>query len=158
MTLKLRSAVFEDGERIPERYTCDDENISPPLEWQAVPDDARSLVIICEDPDAPDMTWSHWVLYNLPPDINELEANVPPVASLSNDALQGLNDFGDLGYGGPCPPGEEVHHYHFRLFALETKLDLEAGESREEILERIRPYLLEEANLMGTYGSAQGEV
>ncbi len=155
--MQLMSPAFKDGEVIPLDYSCNGDDISPPLIWNSIPQDTDSLVLICEDPDAPNGTWSHWVLYNIPPSVAELEEEIPPVAMLDNGAIQGMNDFGDIAYGGPCPPSGE-HRYFFRLYALDTMLDVEAGMSREDILNIIQPHILAEADLMGVYASIQEEI
>lgn len=155
--MQLMSPAFKDGDVIPLDYSCNGDDISPPLIWNNIPKDTDSLVLICEDPDAPNGTWSHWVLYNIPPSVAELEDEIPPVATLDNGAIQGMNDFGDIAYGGPCPPSGE-HRYFFRLYALDTMLDVEAGMSREDILNIIQPHILAEADLMGVYAAIQEEI
>ncbi len=155
--MQIMSPAFKDGESIPLDYSCNGEDISPPLVWNNVPKNAESLVLICEDPDAPNETWSHWVLYNMPASVAELEEEIPPVAVLDNGTKQGMNDFRDIAYGGPCPPSGE-HRYFFRLYALDTMLDAEAGMSREDILNIIQAHILAEAELMGIYAKVQEEV
>ncbi|MGJ3238007.1 MAG: YbhB/YbcL family Raf kinase inhibitor-like protein [Anaerolineae bacterium] len=153
--MNLSSPAFKDGHQIPLNYSCYGDDISPPLIWNNIPKDTESFVIICEDPDAPDTIWSHWVLYNLPPTVTELEEDIQPAGTLDNGAMQGMNDFAEIAYNGPCPSSGE-HRYFFRLYALNTMLDLEAGVDREEILHIIQPHILDEAVLMGTYATAQG--
>jgi hypothetical protein len=151
MAFELTSTAFEQGEMIPRTYTCDAEDISPPLAWSDPPERTQSFALICEDPDAPKGTWSHWVLYNIPGDRRSLPEDVMRGAELFLGALQGENDFGDIEYGGPCPPPGKPHRYYFYLYALDDALDLEHGATREELLEAMRGYLLERAELMGRY-------
>lgn len=148
--MKLVSSAFEEGEMIPKKYTCDDMNISPPLNWSSVPEGTKTFAIICDDPDAPMGTWVHWVIYNLPANINELSENVPALEILPNGAKQGRNDFGKIGYGGPCPPGG-THRYYFKIYALEKELDIDAGITKAELLKAIEGHILSEAQLMGRY-------
>ena len=150
MTLEITSSVFSEGEMIPTRYTCDGPDISPQLSWSGVPEDAQTLALICDDPDAPMGTWVHWVLFNIPASANGLPAEIPPEASLENGARHGTNDFRRLGYGGPCPPGG-THRYFFKLYALNSALDLESGITKERLLEAMEGYILAEAQLMGKY-------
>jgi Raf kinase inhibitor-like YbhB/YbcL family protein len=151
MAMKLTSAAFQDGGLIPQKHTCDGEDVSPPLTWSDLPNETRSLALIADDPDAPRGTWVHWVLYDLPPDARELPEAVPPTESLPNGAKQGRNDFGKIGYGGPCPPGG-MHRYFFKLYALDRKLGLPAGKTKQELLDAMRGHVLAEAQLMGRYG------
>jgi Raf kinase inhibitor-like YbhB/YbcL family protein len=139
---------------IPARYTCDGEDISPPLEWSGIPAAAQSLVLIVDDPDAPDpaapkMTWVHWVLYNIPVSVQELEENITS-ASLPAGTREGINDWGRTGYGGPCPPIGK-HRYFFKLYALDTVLD-DLQEPRKEKVElAFKGHILAKAQLVGTY-------
>ena len=150
ISLKLHSPAFEDGAMIPKIYTCDGENISPPLEWSGVPEEAVSLALIHDDPDAPMGTWVHWVVYNLPANITALSERIPPAAKLETGALQGKTDFGTIGYGGPCPPAG-THHYSFRLYALNASLPLEAGATRKQLLKAMEGHVLSEGRLTGLY-------
>lgn len=150
MQFKLTSPAFEDEGLIPEKYTCDAEDISPPLIWESVPEGTKSLAIICDDPDAPMGTWVHWVLFNLPPDTKELLENVSKTETLENSAKQGVNDFGNIGYGGPCPPGG-IHRYFFKLYALDTILNLDAGINKAELLSAMDGHIIFETQLMGKY-------
>ena len=148
--MEIRSSGFDEGAMIPEKYTCDDIDISPPLKWSKVPDGTKTFAIICEDPDAPMGTWVHWVIYNLPANINELSEDVPSLEILPNGAKQGRNDFGKIGYGGPCPPGG-VHRYYFKVYALSEKLNVEAGITKSELLKAMEGHILSEGQLMGRY-------
>lgn len=150
MEIKLTSTAFEQAGMIPPRYTCDGEDVSPALNWDSVPETAKSLALVCDDPDAPMGTFVHWVLYNLPGDVRELPEDVPAEASLPNGARQGTSDFGQTGYGGPCPP-RGTHRYFFRIYALDTPLDLAAGASRAELLEAMEGHILAQGQLMGKY-------
>ena len=149
-TFTLISPAFGEGEAIPTRYTCDGEDISPPLRWEGVPAEARSLALIMDDPDAPAGTWVHWVLYNLPVKRQELAEAIPADAELVGGGRHGRNSWGRLGYGGPCPPSG-THRYFFKMYALDTVLDLEPGADKEQLLEAMEGRVLARAELMGTY-------
>ena len=150
MAFELTSAAFAAGERIPRKYTCDGEDISPPLKWSNAPQDAQSFALIADDPDAPIGTWVHWVLYNLPGQTVALAQAVPPDADLPDGGRHGKNSWGRLGYGGPCPPGG-THRYFFKLYALDTVLDLAAGASKEQLLQAMQGHILAQTELMGLY-------
>jgi Raf kinase inhibitor-like YbhB/YbcL family protein len=150
MGIKITSSAFEDGGMIPVQYTCDGKDISPPLTWDNVPDGAQSIALICDDPDAPMGTWVHWVLFNLPADIRELTENIPPDDILQNGARHGKNDFRNLGYGGPCPPGG-THRYYFKIYALDRVIDLSAGTTKPRLLKEMDGHVLAEGQLMGRY-------
>jgi len=150
MAITVTSSAFTEGALIPKKYTCDAEDISPDLKWSGVPQDARSLALICDDPDAPVGTWVHWVLFNIPADVAALPAGVPADATLKNGAHHGRNDFRKLGYGGPCPPGG-THRYYFKLYALDTVLNLESGSTKAQLLAAIKGHILAEGQLMGKY-------
>jgi Raf kinase inhibitor-like YbhB/YbcL family protein len=161
MTIRLESSAFQEGGMIPRTYTCDGEDISPPLSWSGVPESARSLVLICEDPDAPLGTWTHWLLYNLPAEVTALPERLPPEGTIQvasggakHPARQGRNDFRKLGYGGPCPPSG-THRYYFRLFALDTTLNLEPGASRKQVLGAMEKHILAQGELMGRYARSR---
>lgn len=148
--MEIKSPAFEAGGMIPKQYTCDGQDISPPLAWTAVPDGAKSLALICDDPDAPMGTWVHWVIFNLPADLGEMSEHIPPQKTLQNGAKQGTNDFRKIGYGGPCPPSGE-HRYYFKLYALDTKLNLDAGAKKADLLKETEGHILAESQLMGKY-------
>jgi Raf kinase inhibitor-like YbhB/YbcL family protein len=148
--LSLSSPAFEEGGEVPDKYSCDGKNISPPLSWSGVPVGTGSFVLIMDDPDAPGGVFTHWVLFNLPPDILELAEDIPNKSELESGALQGKNGMGRTGYFGPCPPGG-THHYRFTLYALDKPIDLAAGVSKERVLETMEGHILAEAQLMGTY-------
>jgi len=150
MALEITSSAISEGEMIPTRYTCDGPDVSPDLAWSGVPDTAQSLALICDDPDAPMGTWVHWVLFNIPAGTSGLPAEIPPDTTLENGARHGTNDFRRLGYGGPCPPGG-THRYFFKLYALDTELDLASGITKAQLLEAMEGHILAEAQLMGKY-------
>ena len=150
MDITITSSVFSEGGMIPKKYTCDAEDISPDLKWSGVPQGAKSLALICDDPDAPVGTWVHWVLFNLPADVTTLAAGLPADATLKNGARHGKNDFRKLGYGGPCPPGG-THRYYFKLYALDTLLSLESGSTKAQLLATMKGHILAEGQLMGKY-------
>jgi len=151
MVLSLSSIAFKGGERIPVKYTCEGQDVSPPLTWSEPPQGTQSLTLIVDDPDAPGGAFTHWVLFNIPPDSGELPEAVPTQAQLSSGALQGKNDFGKIGYGGPCPPPGRPHRYCFTLYALDRVLDLKAGVSKKQVLDAMQGHILAQEQLIGTY-------
>lgn len=150
MALKLTSSAYQNEEKIPSRYTCDGDNISPPLQWSNVPQGIKSFALIFEDPDAPAKTWVHWLLYNIPADQRKLEEHIPSTDILANGAVHGINDFKKKDYRGPCPPGD-THRYFMKLYALDNELDLGPGATKTELLGAIEGHIMEEAELMGEY-------
>lgn len=154
MKIELTSAAFKDGNLIPAKYTCDGEDISPPLRWSALPRQTRSIVVTCSDPDAPGGLFVHWLLYGLSPALSELVENVPKTESVFNGGMHGINGFGKAGYGGPCPPPGAAHHYFFQIYAVDCDLQLKPRATRDELLERMRGHILGEGKLMGTYHRA----
>lgn len=150
MDIKIASSAFDEGGTIPVKYTCDGEDVSPPLEWSGMPEGAKTLVLISDDPDAPMGTWVHWVLFNLPAAVHNLPEDIPPVHTMESGAKQGMNDFRKIGYGGPCPPGG-THRYYFKIYALDTEIDLEAGATKPEILRAMEGHILAQGQLMGRY-------
>ena len=151
MTIKLTSSAFKEGAMIPARYTCDGKDISPPLNWSEAPAGAQSFALICDDPDAPIGTWVHWVVYNIPDNVTAFPENVPPHKSVMGNILQGMTDFRRIGYGGPCPP-RGTHRYYFKIYALDTMLNLPAGATKRELLRAMEGHILVEGQLMGRYG------
>ncbi|NOX87639.1 MAG: YbhB/YbcL family Raf kinase inhibitor-like protein [Calditrichaeota bacterium] len=149
-TMKLTSSVFEEGSMIPSKYTCDGADVSPPLAWSDVPDKTKSFALISDDPDAPMGTWVHWVIYNIPDSVRQLPEGVPADEKLKNGAVQGTNDFRRIGYGGPCPPSG-VHRYYFKLYALDTMLNLKPGATKAELLKAMEGHILGKTELMGKY-------
>jgi hypothetical protein len=145
MTLAITSLAFREGETIPVEYTCNGQNISPPLAWSGLPPDTQTLALIADDPDAPAGTWVHWVVYNLPGSTAELPAGV------QNPGVDGMNSSRKTGYSGPCPPAGKAHRYFFKLYALDTTLVLEPGANKAELEKAIRGHVLAEGQLMGTF-------
>lgn len=147
-------AIDEHGHFDP-RYTCDLDNSSPELRWDEVPAGTVTFALLAEDPDAGHVPFSHWVVFHIPADIRHLPAGVPPQEILPNGIRQGVNSFGKLGYGGPCPPiGHGSHRYFFRLYALNARPELAGRVNRERFLEAIVPYVIAQAELMGRYKRA----
>src|SRR3989344_1171445 len=147
--MKITSPKFENGKKIPEEYTCDSKNISPPLEISGVPKEAKSLVLIMEDPDVPksiraDGMWDHWVVFNIPPNITKIEEGQNQPGKL------GINTNNKTAYQGPCPPDKE-HRYFFNIFALDVELNLNQGTAKKQVLEAMKGHILEEAVLIGVY-------
>ncbi len=153
-SIHLESSAFEEGGSIPKRYTCDGDNLSPPLAWSRIPPAVRSLALIVEDPDAPLGTFTHWVLYAISPEVHALAAGVASLDRVElqpgQSALQGKNDFGRPGYGGPCPPSG-THRYFFRLFALDRELALQPGSDVSALLKAMKGHVLATGELMGKY-------
>lgn len=148
--MKIESPAFHDGGTIPEKHGCEGEDISPPLEWTGVPGGVGSFALICDDPDASMGTWVHWVLYNLPADTHDLPEGIPGEETLDGGGLQGKNDFGRTGYGGPCPPAGS-HRYFFKLYALDAELSLEPGASKGELLKAMEGHIRGECRIVGRY-------
>jgi len=145
MALQVRSSAFSEGQSIPEKYTCDGQNVSPPVEWNGAPANTKSIAVICEDPDAPSGIFTHWVLYDLPGTTKEL------AEGSSGGGKEGANGFGKNGYGGPCPPPGAAHRYFFRVYALDTASQGNAGSSKEDVTAAMRSHILAEGQLMGRY-------
>ena len=146
MSITLTSTAFTEGGTIPKKYTCDDANSSPALAWSGVPEGTRSLALIADDPDAPVGTWVHWVLYDLPADLTSLPEGAQGLGT------QGTNDFRRAGYGGPCPPKGPAHRYYFKLYALDTQLNLKPGASKADVEKAMKGHILAQGQLMGKYG------
>ena len=150
--MQLTTPAFAEGAAIPKKHTADGPDLSPPLRWSEVPADTQSFALICDDPDAPRGTWVHWVLFNLPADAVELAPAVPQAPELPSGARQGVNDSGDVGYSGPCPPhGHGQHRYFFRLYALDTMLNISPGVKRSDLDTAMFGHTLADATVMGTY-------
>lgn len=148
--MKISSTSFNEGEMIPSKYTCDGENISPHLAWTGAPENTKSFALISDDPDAPAGDWVHWVVYNIPANVNELKEIFPRDKKLEDGTLQGTTDFGRVGYGGPCPPSG-THRYYFKLYALDILLDKSAGMTKSELLKAMESHIIANALLMGKY-------
>ena len=153
VTWQLTSMAFANGEPIPAKYTGDGADLSPPLSWGEPPEGTVELALICDDPDAPAGTWTHWVLYGLSPEVRELPEGLPATETVAEPALkQGLNSWPSIGYRGPKPPPGKPHRYQFTLYALSEKLDLAPGATKEQVLEAAEGKVLAETMLEGTYG------
>jgi hypothetical protein len=148
--MEIKSEAFNNGGTIPTKYTCEGEDINPPLEITNIPKETESLALIVDDPDAPNRTWVHWLFWNLPVDSNSIEEGIAP-----SEAVYGKNDFGKLEYGGPCPPSG-THRYYFKAYALDSKLDLKEGSTKEELLSHIKKCKVGESTLMGKYKKKAG--
>lgn len=143
--MKIESSAFLDNQFIPSKYTCDGENVNPPLKISGVPSETKSLVLIVDDPDAPRGTWVHWTLWNINPKITEISENNSP-----EGAVEGVTDFGKPGYGGPCPPSG-THRYFFKIYALDITLDLEVSAKVKDIEKAMEGHILDQARLIGLY-------
>jgi len=148
---KIYSESFKAEGSIPVKYSCQGEDMSPHLKWDNVPGNTKSFALICDDPDAPMGTWVHWVAYNIPQKINSLNEDFPVEEKMGNGITQGYNDFGNIGYGGPCPPSGKAHRYFFKLYALDAKLNLPAGLTKKQLLEKIRSHIIEKTSVYGIY-------
>ncbi len=144
MSIQIQSSAFKDGEKIPTKYTCDGENVSPPLQWSGVPQGARSLVLVVDDPDAPSGTFVHWLSYGIPPDTTRLSEG-------GQAGVHGQNSFRKEGYGGPCPPKGPAHHYRFKIFALDTELNLKRGATMQEVNSAMQTHILAQGQMIGLY-------
>jgi Raf kinase inhibitor-like YbhB/YbcL family protein len=147
MSIQISSSVFTEEYTIPTLYTCDGQDISPPLVWSGIPPETKSLALITDDPDAPAGTWVHWVLFNIPANQYELPERAAPGLG-----IQGKNDFRKLGYGGPCPPMGKPHRYYFKLYALDTILNLPTGSTKAEVEKAMQGHILGQGQLIGKYG------
>jgi hypothetical protein len=150
MQFALSSSAFASGQPIPRKYSCDGQDVSPPLAWGEPPQPTRSFALIADDPDAPGGTFVHWVVYNIPAASRSLPEGVPKVGKLADESVQGSSSWQRLGYGGPCPPGG-THRYDFKLYALDTTLALPSGAGKQRLLEAMEGHILAQAELMGTY-------
>ncbi len=151
--LEVRSSAFAEGQAIPSDFTCDGANMSPPVAWSGVPAGTGSLAVIVDDPDAPDGTLNHWLLYDLSPKLTQLPSGIPAEAIIPDGGFQGRSELGKAGYSGPCPPVGK-HRYFIKVFALDRILHLEPGVSKKELLAAMKGHVLAEGALMGTYARA----
>lgn len=151
MSFALKTAAFSNGGEIPRKYTCSGDNVSLPLSWSGVPGNARSLALTVDDPDAPGGAWTHWLIWNLPASATSLPEGVSAAETLESGARQGRNDFNRIGYGGPCPPPGRPHRYFFRLYALDSRLDLKAGAGRSELEAAMKRHIVSQAEWMGIF-------
>jgi Raf kinase inhibitor-like YbhB/YbcL family protein len=149
-TMKLISPAFDEGGMIPEKYTCDGADLSPPLKWDALPEGTKSLALICDDPDAPMGTWVHWVYYDIPVSTQGVPENVGADDRPGIGGTQGINDFHRIGYGGPCPPGG-THRYYFKLYAIDTLLNLSPGATKKQLVNAMEKHIVGRVQLMGKY-------
>lgn len=150
--MEIRTDAFAPGASIPEKYTCSGENISPPLAISGVPQSAKALVLVVDDPDAPAGTFVHWVVYNMPPRTDRIDAGVKPAQTMPGGGMQGRNDFGRAGYGGPCPPPGSPHHYRFRLFALSSQITPPQSATGPDVEQAMQGHILASTEMVGTFG------
>jgi Raf kinase inhibitor-like YbhB/YbcL family protein len=153
-SLDLQSSAFAPNATVPAPYVCTDAggtDKSPPLTWSGVPIGAKTLALVVRDPDAPSGSFVHWVVYNLPGNSAKLDADVPRTDTIAEGGDQGVNGFGDIGYHGPCPPPGKPHHYHFHLYALDTKLELKPGATADDVEQAAKGHALAEADLVGIF-------
>ncbi|MFQ3548560.1 MAG: YbhB/YbcL family Raf kinase inhibitor-like protein [Armatimonadota bacterium] len=146
----LESPLITEGQLIPIKYTCEGEDISPQLHWSNPPDNTKSFAIVCRDPDSMYGVFTHWVIYNIPNNFSLIDENIEKVEILENGITQGLNDFGKIGYGGPCPK-KGTHRYIFTIYALDIEPTIKPGLNYDEFMEHIKAHILDKANLMGRY-------
>lgn len=151
-SMHITSSAFQNGGEIPAKYTCSGANVSPSLAWSGTPAGIQSFALVVSDPDAPGGDFTHWVLYGLSGSEKSLPENLPQQPQLASGATQGMNDFGKVGYGGPCPPPGPKHHYHFTLYALNAKLSLKPGAVRAQLEQAMRGHILAQGELVGTFG------
>jgi Raf kinase inhibitor-like YbhB/YbcL family protein len=151
VNLVVTSTAFQNGSAIPKQFSCDSINISPALAWSWSAGDTKSYALICEDPDAPMGTFIHWVIYNIPPSERGLPENIPTKDSLPNGTRQGKNGANKTGYTGPCPPPGKVHHYHFKLYGLDEKLNLTGVVTKQEVMNTMNGHIVAMGELVGTY-------
>jgi Raf kinase inhibitor-like YbhB/YbcL family protein len=151
MGLRLTTSAFR-GTDIPRKFTCDGPDVSPALSWNDPPKGTETFALVMDDPDAPGGTWVHWVIYDLPAEIRELCEGVPKERDLSGGARQGRNDFGKIGYNGPCPPRGAVHRYFFKLYALNSKMNLKPRVSKDELERAMKGHILAQVELVGKFG------
>jgi Raf kinase inhibitor-like YbhB/YbcL family protein len=151
MKLELQSPDFAAGASIPKQFTCDAADISPAFTWNDPPTATQSFTLIADDPDAPVGTWVHWVLFDLPATARSLPQNVPKIEQLPDGARQGRNDFGKIGYGGPCPPPGKPHRYFFKFYALDKKLNLPTGATKKDVERAMQSHILAQGEWMGRY-------
>ncbi len=151
MTFKLESRAFVNGGTIPRRHACDGEGLSPPLTWAEPPVGTKSFALICDDPDAPIMTWVHWVIYGIPAERLELTEGIQTRETLEGGIKQALNSWKKPGYGGPCPPGKKTHRYFFKLYALDFMPEPRPSEGKKGLEKAMTGHILAETELMGLY-------
>lgn len=148
--MKITSTAFEHEGTIPVKYSCKGQDVSPPLKWEGAPEGTKSFVLVNDDPDAPVGVWDHWILFNIPASVTELPEDIPTRPELADGSRHGRNSWGRYDYGGPCPPSG-THRYFFKLYALDTVLDLKPGATKKEILKAIETHTIAKAELMGKF-------
>ena len=151
MSFAIKTPAFSEGGAIPKQYSCDGADLSPGLTWANAPAGTKSFALIADDPDAPAGTWTHWILWNVPANATALPEGVPKEPTLGDGTHQGKNDFKRVGYAGPCPSPGKAHRYFFTLYALDDKLEIQAGANRNELERAMKEHVLSEAKLMGRY-------
>jgi Raf kinase inhibitor-like YbhB/YbcL family protein len=156
MSFTLRSDAFNHGHSIPAHNTCDGQGLSPQLTWIDPPAGTRAFVLIVDDPDAPSGLFTHWIVCNIPPNIHTLPESTPGATAFPQGVVEGRNGFGDIGYGGPCPPKGNAHHYRFTLYALDAPIGVKHGVTKEQVLDAMRGHILDQTKLEGTYQRATG--
>lgn len=152
MSFQITSPAFSAGGDIPKKFTCDGPDVSPKLAWNEPPAKTQAFALIVDDPDAPAGTWVHWVLFDLPASVRELAEGVVKQEQVPGGAKQGRNSFGNIGYGGPCPPPGKPHRYFFKLYALDANLGLKAGATKVDVERAMKAHILAQAEIMGKYG------
>ena len=148
-TIKLKSSAFKEGEMIPKKFACQGEDVSPQLSWDKLPTDTKSIAVTCDDPDAPGGGFVHWVIFNIPANAISLPENIAKQKTLPDGSRQGINDFGRIGYGGPCPPA--LHRYYFRVYVLDIVLDLQPGIEKPALLKAIEGHIIAQGEIIGKY-------
>ena len=151
MNFLLQSKAFNNNDPIPSKYTGEDINISPPLEWTNAPIGTKGFILVCDDQDAPAGAWVHWVLYDIPPSVKSINEAIPRNKIVLGSAKHGINDFDQIGYDGPMPPPGSPHRYVFKLYAVDKQTGLAPGLTKDEILKTIKPRIMAEAQMIGTY-------
>ncbi len=150
MEIEIKSRSFNAGEIIPAKYTCDGENVSPQLSWTCSVEGVKTFAVIVEDPDAPSGIFTHWIVYNIQAKINSLMENSTPSKNLPDEVLMGTNDFGRIGYGGPCPPSG-THRYFFKVYGLDSAVHLDTGATIREVMKKMEGHIIARGELMGKY-------
>ena len=151
MSFTLSSTAFQPGSDIPAKYTCTGADVSPALSWNDPPPGTQSFALIADDPDAPVGNWVHWVAYDLPASARQLPEGVPKTDAVAGGGVQGQNDFRKTGYGGPCPPPGKPHRYYFKLYALDSKLNLKPGATKKAVESAMQGHILAQAEVMGRF-------
>ncbi len=149
--MKISSTAFQIDSTIPQQFTCQGEDISPALAWSGAPEGTECYALLLEDPDAPSGTYIHWVIYNIPATERGLSEDFPKRDKLPNGTRQGVNDFKQMGYGGPCPPPGKAHRYYFKLYALDAQINIPGEATRDQLLNAMHGHILAESETMGTY-------